>query len=97
MEEVISLDKVDLGGPSISLDEDPKSVDFGMGLELLMNDKHKKGGDKPSKDAADELKKELDDITAINLNAESSGPSISEPASVSIPQLRLGINTKYGF
>ena len=57
MEEVISLDKVDLGGPSISLDEDPKSVDFGMGLELLMNDKHKKGGDKPSKDAADELKK----------------------------------------
>lgn len=93
MEEVISLDKVDLGGPSISLDEDPKSVDFGMGLELLMNDKHKKGGDKPSKDAADELKKELDDITAINLNSEPSGPSISEPASVSIPTIEIGKST----
>ena len=41
---------------------------------------------------ADELK-ELDDITAINLNAESSSPSISEPASVSIPTIEIGKST----
>jgi ribosomal 50S subunit-associated protein YjgA (DUF615 family) len=93
MEEVISLDKVDIGGPSISLDDEPKSVDFGMGLELLMNDKHKKGGDKPSKDAADELKKELDDITSINLNSETLKQPIADAPSVSIPTIEIGKST----
>ena len=65
MEGVISLDKIPGDdGPSISLDDGGlKSVDFGIGAEMLMNDKHKKGGsEKPPESAAVDLKKELDDI-----------------------------------
>lgn len=101
MEGVISLDKIPGDdGPSISLDDGGlKSVDFGIGAEMLMNDKHKKGGsEKPSESAAVDLKKELDDIQNIDLTpdvglSELEDIKLPEPSSVSVPKIEIGKST----
>ena len=69
MEEVISLDTTNLDGdiPSISLNDEPKSVDFGSGIELLMNDKIKgKENAESSDQVAESLADELNELSNIN-------------------------------
>ena len=96
--EEISLDavKLDDNVPSVSLNDDgPKSVDFGVGLELLMNDKHVKNGKNSS---SSDMKKELNDIENIDLSGDMKSMDMGldsvnlEPSiqATSTPKIEIG-------
>ena len=96
--EEISLDavKLDNNVPSVSLNEDgPKSVDFGVGLELLMNDKHVKNG---KSNSSSDMKKELNDIENIDLSGDMKSMDMGldsvnlEPTvqATSTPKIEIG-------
>ena len=97
--EEISLDAVKIDDVPISLnDNTQKSVDFGVGIELLMNDKIKKGSDKP--DSASDIKKELTDIDNIELPSELKDMDVSKSLDVepslpatSVPKIEIGKST----
>ena len=96
--EEISLDavKLDDNVPSVSLNDDgPKSVDFGVGLELLMNDKHVKNG---KSNSSSDMKKELNDIENIDLSGDMKSMDMGldsvnlEPTvqATSTPKIEIG-------
>ena len=96
--EEISLDavKLDDNVPSVSLNDDgPKSVDFGVGLELLMNDKHVKNG---KNNSSSDMKKELNDIENIDLSGDMKSMDMGldsvnlEPTvqATSTPKIEIG-------
>lgn len=97
--EEISLDTVKLNDKPISLNSDaPKSVDFGVGIELLMNDKVKKGNDKS--DPSVDINKEINDIQNIDLSGDlksvdNIGAVEVEPVitTSSTPKIEIGKST----
>lgn len=99
MEEVISLDTTNLDGdiPSISLNDEPKSVDFGSGIELLMNDKVKgKEGGESSDKVAESLADELNELSNVTIGASEM---TDEPVKINFdsvksePTIELGRST----
>ena len=97
--EEISLDTVKLNDKPISLNSDaPKSVDFGVGIELLMNDKVKKGNDKS--DPSVDINKEINDIQNIDLSGDLKSVDNTDAVEVepvittsSTPKIEIGKST----
>ena len=97
--EEISLDTVKLNDKPISLNNDaPKSVDFGVGIELLMNDKVKKGNDKS--DPSVDINKEINDIQNIDLSGDLKSVDNTDAVEVepvittsSTPKIEIGKST----
>ena len=101
-----SIESLDIGS-SISLDADSglKNVDFGSGVELLMNEKVKNGGSKPDKTSAssNSLKGLEDDLNTLEDVGIGLGSDINKEIKFeektsfqNKPTIEITGNFKYG-
>ena len=85
----IGISKIDDNGPSISISEvpsQPKSVNFGPGLDMLMNDK-KKSTSGPSSDI------NIDDLNKLEADLNDLGDSSLKIPKNETSTFKLNIDT----